>query len=133
MLQFLYQIIFKGGNFIFVLNIEKILKCCLHGVKSNSQKTYFEWKKVFQTENMCCIFTFLHICKKALMVHTIGAHEKINMNKFGKSSVFLLTTFSKNRPLADSFIESRCPSVGFSVCPLPMGFFSRPLIGPQIT
>ena len=38
--------------------------------------------------------------------------------------------FSKNRPLADSFIESRCPFVCLS---LFMQFFSRPLIGPQIT
>ena len=42
------------------------------------------------------------------------------------------TGFSKNRPLADSFIESRCPGVPVYV-PFFMRFFSRPLIGPQIT
>ena len=36
-------------------------------------------------------------------------------------------------PLADSFIESQCWCVCVRVCPLPMQFFSRPLIGPQIT
>ena len=36
--------------------------------------------------------------------------------------------FQRIGPLADSFIEPRCPSV----CPLPMQFFSRPLIGPYI-
>ena len=34
---------------------------------------------------------------------------------------------------ADSIIESRNLSVCVCVCPLSMRFFSRPLIGPQIT
>ena len=56
---------------------------------------------------------------------------------FNIQTLLLKSPFSKNRPLADSFIESRCPFVCqricLSVCPLPMQFFSRPLIGPQVT
>ena len=39
---------------------------------------------------------------------------------------------SKNQPLG-RFFHREAMSVCLSVCPLPMQFFSRPLIGPQIT
>ena len=42
--------------------------------------------------------------------------------------------FIESAHWADSIIESRCPSVCLCVClSLFMRFFSRPLIGPQIT
>ena len=43
---------------------------------------------------------------------------------------FVLRTFQRIGPLADSFIELLCPSVCLSP---PHKFFSRPLIGPQVT
>ena len=47
--------------------------------------------------------------------------------------VFIHPVFTESAHWADSVIESRCPWPASYVCPLPVKFISRPLIGPQVT
>ena len=47
--------------------------------------------------------------------------------------LLFVVVFTESAHWADSVIELQCPSVDLFVCPLPMQFFSRPLIGPQVT
>ena len=70
-----------------------------------------------------------------LSLFVLGAHSFVVSNMGGAFCLFLLCVYYCNfqtiGPLADSFIESQCPSVGLFVClfvPFPCNF---QVIGPQ--
>ena len=65
-------------------------------------------------------------------------HEDFSDDAQQYISLVVYLVLSKNRPLGQFFLVVAMSvyiylSIYISVCPLPMQFFSRPLIGPQVT
>ena len=78
--------------------------------------------------------TIMHLFSpyKAVSLRLIVGLKKILCNFGAFWSIFNVAYFSKNWPLGRFFLVVAM-SVCLFVCPLPMGFFFRPLIGVQVT
>ena len=113
--SFIVQAIERKKSNLLLNGISKLPKC--HVFFFKSYKTLFNpgWA-----------------CSRSILVLGEGTSPHLSVSQLAASATSTLKTFSPTGPLwARLVCKSLCRSV--VCCPLPMQFFSMPLIGHQIT
>ena len=138
----------KGPSLTYKWNYSQYLLCVIDSLR----KVSFNLINIRYYKNICIVECLFSIKMWKLWNYGIFEYVKIYSRlcswesgpeigrfnfypkiKFNNSIV--PPKFSPTRPSGPSWSVSRnvCIFIGRQVCPLPMRFFSRPLIGPQIT
>ena len=127
--------IYRTSRWIYyVLNSTKII------LLRKVLKSIWGEKQIWNKNATCKLIVLKIVKMKGSMVFIIKKRGGFSMcffivkPKWRPIKVVIQIWFSKNRPLADSFIESRCPCVCVSVCLFHRGqcvwYILRPILPP---
>ena len=136
----------------FMAGVKQNWQMCQHAFKlrqiTNKHSTQWAgkvgkrqgWSEIFELRfiNFRPGVHFIYSCTVLKLSQSFGSRagrfdkigKHISMDKICQNCI---SFFKASALWADAFIELWCQYICLSVCPLFMLFFSRPLIGPQVT